>query len=126
MANVVWVSWYATILRQDSFAAEVAAAAPIALRYGATRYQVQVSDDDRYRITQMTWVESKTDWYRYWDGPEMIEFRARNSGRFQIPITYGWFTEIASGALGPEVPNGNGENGAPNGRPAAPAAPAAF
>jgi hypothetical protein len=113
MADVVWVQWYATVLRQDSFAAEVAMVAPIALRYGATRYQVHVSNDDRYRITQMSWFDNKTDWYRFWDGPEMIEFRARNSGRFQIPITYTWVDEIAGGEL---ALNGeNGLNGAPNG-----------
>lgn len=112
MADLVWVSWYATILRQDSFAAEVARVAPVALRYGATRYQVHVSNDDRYRITQMTWVPSKLAWYRFWDGPEMIEFRARNAGRYQIPVTYGWADEIASGELGPRVENGT--NGAPS------------
>jgi hypothetical protein len=104
MPDLVWVSWYATILRQESLADDVAKIAPVALRYGATQYQVHVSNDDRYRITQMTWCESKTDWYRYWDGPEMIEFRARNSRRYQIPITYGWADEIAAGSLGPEVP----------------------
>lgn len=117
MADLVWVQWYATVLRQDSFAAEVAAVAPMALRYGATRYQVHVSNDDRYRITQMTWVTSKTDWYRYWDGPEMIEFRARNAGRYQIPITYTWADEIASGRLGSDEGNGEaGGNGARDGR----------
>ena len=80
----------------------------------------------------MAWFESKTDWYRYWDGPEMIAFRRRNSGRFQVPITYIWLDEIASGALGPEVglapepapaPNPNrhraqsgGSSGIPGGR----------
>jgi hypothetical protein len=103
MADLVWVQWYATVLRHEAFAAQVVRAAPIALRYGATQYQVHVSNDDRYKITQMTWVERKSDWYRYWDGPEMIEFRARNSGRYQIPVNYGWFDEIASGRLGPEV-----------------------
>jgi hypothetical protein len=104
MADVVWVSWYATVLRQDAFAAEVARIAPVALRYGASQYQVQVSTDDYYKITQMSWFAGKADWYRYWEGPEMIEFRARNSGRYQIPIVYGWTEEIAAGALGPEVP----------------------
>jgi hypothetical protein len=104
MADLVWVSWYATVLRQDSLAAEVARIAPVALRYGASQYQVQVSNDDRYKITQMSWFASRTDWYRYWEGPEMIEFRARNSRRYQIPIVYGWVEEIAAGALGPEVP----------------------
>ena len=85
-------------------AAEISRAAAVALRYGATQYQVHRSRDDQYKITQMVWFESKTDWYRYWDGPEMIEFRRRNSTRFQIPITYVWHDEIAAGAFGPEVP----------------------
>jgi hypothetical protein len=104
MAGVVYIPWYATVLRQEMFAEEVAAIAPIALRYGASQYQVHRSQDDRYRITQMSWFEAKRDWYRYWDGPEMIEFRRRMSGKFQIPIVYFWSDEIATGALGPEVP----------------------
>ncbi len=104
MAGVVHIPWYATVLRQDVLAEAIALAAPLALRYGATQYSVQQSNDDRYKILQMTWFESKADWYRYWDGPEMIEFRRRNSGRYQIPITYIWHDELAGGALGPEVP----------------------
>jgi hypothetical protein len=103
MSDLVWVSWYATVFRKDAFAADVARVAPLALRYGATQYQVHVSADDRYKVTQMTWI-SHTDWYKYWDGPEMIEFRARNAGRYQVPIAYNWATEIAAGTLGPEVP----------------------
>ncbi len=103
MAGVVHVQWYATLFRGDWLAAEVSNAAALSLRYSATQYQVHRSRDDMYRVTQMTWFESKNDWYRYWDGPEMIEFRRRNAGRFQVPITYVWFDEIASGALGPEV-----------------------
>jgi hypothetical protein len=101
--GIVYIPWYATVLRQELFAAEVSKMAPIALRYGATQYQVHVSRDDRYKITQMTWFETRRDWYRYWDGPEMIEFRRRMSGKFQIPVVYFWSDEIASGALGPEV-----------------------
>jgi hypothetical protein len=119
MADLVWISWYATVLRQDTFAAEVARAAPIALRYGATQYQVHVSNDDRYKITQMTWVPSKEAWYRYWDGPEMIEFRARHTGHYQIPIVYNWADEIVAGALGPQVPMPE-PDGAPEPSPAAP------
>lgn len=104
MAGVVYIPWYATLFRKDGFGEAVAAIAPLALRYGATKYQVHVSRDDRYRITQMSWFERKEDWYRFWDGPEMVEFRARNSGRFQIPVVYVWHEEIASGELGPEVP----------------------
>jgi hypothetical protein len=123
MADLVWVKWYSTVFRKDRFAADVASVAPLALRYGATQYAVHVDDDDRYRVTQMTWVNSKADWYRYWDGPEMIEFRARNMGRYQVPISYSWADEIAAGALGPEVRNGE-PNGSPNGAPQpAPAQP---
>ena len=118
MADLVWVKWYSTVFRKDAFAADLAQVAPLALRYGATQYSVHVDNDDRYRVTQMTWVPSKTAWYRYWDGPEMIEFRARNMGRYQVPIAYSWADEIAYGALGPEVPTAE-PNGAPtpNGTP---------
>jgi hypothetical protein len=104
MADLMTVYWYATTFRKDRFAAEVAQAAAISLRYGATEYRVHINHDDRYKITQMVWIADKDDWYRYWDGPEMIEFRARNAGRYQIPLTYAWADEIAAGSLGPEVP----------------------
>ncbi len=103
MAGVVHIQWYVTLFRGDAMAAEISQAAALSLRYGATQYQVHRSRDDSYRITQMTWFDSKRDWYRYWDGPEMMAFRRRNSSRFQIPITYVWFDELASGQLGPEV-----------------------
>ena len=119
MAGVVWVPWYATLFRKDSFAAEVAAIAPLALRYGATQYSVHRSQDDHYNITQMAWFESKADWYRYWDGPEMIEFRRRNAGHFQVPVVYVWHDELVAGALGPEVPMTEPQ---PEPEPTAPAA----
>jgi len=102
--GVVWIPWYATVLRQDRFAAAVSQVAPLALRYGATQYSVHRSREDRYRITQMAWFRRKEDWYRYWDGAELRDFRQRNYGHYQIPIVYAWNDEIASGALGPEVP----------------------
>jgi hypothetical protein len=104
MAGVVHVQWYATLFRKDSFAESVAEAAPISLRYGATQYTVHRSRDDRYRILQMMWFDSEADWYRYWEGPEMVEFRRRYSGRYQVPIAYIWHDELAGGALGPEIP----------------------
>jgi hypothetical protein len=103
VAGVVHINWYATVLRQELLAAEIVGAAPLALRYGATQYAVHRNNDDRYKITQMAWFESHGDWYRYWESPEMIEFRRRNSGHFQIPITYVWHEELAAGALGPSV-----------------------
>jgi hypothetical protein len=108
MAGVMHVDWYATVLRQESFAAEVVAVAPLALRYGATQYAVHRSRDDRYKITQMAWFESKPAWYSYWEGPEMVAFRRRNTGRYQIPIAYVWHDELVAGAMGPSVA-ANGE-----------------
>lgn len=117
-AGVVHIQWYATVLRQDRFAAEVAYAAPLALRYGATQYAVHRSRDDRYKITQMAWFETKQDWYSYWEGTEMLDFRRRNMGHYQIPISYVWNDELVAGALGPEVPTAEAE---PEPTPAAPA-----
>jgi hypothetical protein len=101
--GVVHIDWYATVARQEEFATEVAYVAPLALRYGATQYAVHRSRDDRYKIMQMAWFESKQDWYRFWESVEVIEFRRRNLGHYQIPINYVWYDELAQGALGPQV-----------------------
>jgi len=101
--GVVHIPWYATVLRGELFAEAVAAATPLCLRYGATRYAVHRSRDDMYKITQMMWFPTQQDWYRYWEGPEMTEFRRRYAGKFQIPISYIWHDEIAAGELGPAV-----------------------
>lgn len=101
--GVVHIPWYATVLRKDLFAAAVAEASALSLRYGATKYQVHQSRDDMYKITQMMWFPNQGDWYRYWEGPEMTEFRRRFAGKYQIPITYIWHEELASGELGPSV-----------------------
>jgi hypothetical protein len=103
MGGVMHVDWYATVMRHELFAAEVSAVAPLALRYGATAYSVHQSRDDRYKITQMAWFDSKPAWYAYWEGPELVAFRRRLTGKYQIPITYTWYDELVSGALGPEV-----------------------
>lgn len=101
--GVVHIPWYSTVLRKDMFAAAVAEATQLCLRYGATRYAVHQSRDDMYKITQMMWFPTQTDWYRYWEGPEMTEFRRRFAGKFQIPISYIWHDELVAGELGPPV-----------------------
>jgi hypothetical protein len=104
MAGLVHIQWYFNVGRKDDMAAEVSLVAPLALRYGAWKYSVQRSQDDRYKVIQMAWFEERNDWYRYWESPEMVEFRRRNSGRYQIPLTYVWYEELVAGELGPEVP----------------------
>jgi hypothetical protein len=103
MGGVVRVPWYATVFRGDAFADAVAEISLLALRYGATRYAVHRSRDDKYHIDQMLWFESKDDWYRYWESDEVIEFRARFMGKYQVPVVYVWHEEIAAGELGPQV-----------------------
>jgi hypothetical protein len=118
MAGVIHISWYATVFRSESFGDAVADVSPISLRFGATKYQVHRSLDDRYKILQMLWFENHDDWYRFWESPELIEFRARNSGHYQIPIVYTWHDELTSGELGPSVEqNGAGNGQAPSSTP---------
>jgi hypothetical protein len=103
MADLMVVKWYATVLRQNMFAEKVAEIAPVSLHYGATQYRVHVDQDDRYKINQMTWVPDHKNWYAFWEGPEMIEFRARWMGKYQVPITYAWTTEVAAGGADAEI-----------------------
>lgn len=99
MAGVVHIPWYATLFRGDTVADAVADVAAASIRYGATQYRVHRSRDDQYRITQMVWFESKLDWERYWEGPEMVAFRTNYSGRYQVPVLYVWQDEIASDVI---------------------------
>jgi hypothetical protein len=103
MADLMVVKWYATVLRQNMFAEKVAEIAPVSLHYGATQYRVHVDQDDRYKINQMTWVPDHKNWYAFWEGPEMIEFRARWMGKYQVPITYAWTREVAAGGADAEI-----------------------
>ena len=99
MAGTVIVPWYATGLPRERLRArrsqEIAA---IALRYGASSYAVYRSRDDRYRFQQFAAFEEHLDWERYWDGPEMIYFRASHSSWYQVPVLYGWWDLTRRGA----------------------------
>jgi hypothetical protein len=94
MAGVVHIPWYATLFRGDKLAAAVCEAAEASTRYGATQYRVHRSRDDKYRITQMVWFESRFDWERYWESPEMVAFRAEWTGKYQVPVLYVWHDEL--------------------------------
>jgi hypothetical protein len=98
-AGVVQVPWYATGLRGDKLAAALAEIAAVALRYGARSYSVYRYNDDRYKFLQLAEFDSKTDFERYWYGPEFSAFRTLASSWFQIPVVYGWSEKIASGSL---------------------------
>lgn len=65
MAGVVHLQFYATGFRHDDLEAALAQLAPISMRYGATRYEVFRSRDDRYKFLMAIDFESKGDWDAY-------------------------------------------------------------
>jgi hypothetical protein len=99
MAGVVHIPWYATLFRGDKLAAAVREVAAVSLRYGATQYRVHRSREDAYRILQMMWFESRLDWERYWEGPEMVAFRADWLGKYQVPVVYAWHDELVQDVI---------------------------
>jgi hypothetical protein len=113
MAGTIIVPWYATGFRAEGFEEKLGEAAAIALRYGADSYAVYRSQDDRYKFQQLAAFSEKLDWERYWEGPEMIDFRTRHSSWYQIPVLYGWWDLTAHGAHTGPLESGNGHaNGA--------------
>jgi len=102
--GVAMIPWYATVWRGDRFEAAVREIAPVALRYGATEYEVLRSREDRYRIHQSSTFERKLDFDRYWYGPEFEAFRTEYSSWYQVPIIYEWYERIERGALEAEAP----------------------
>jgi hypothetical protein len=113
MAGTVVIPWYATGFRADPFERSLNEIAAIALRYGASSYAVFRARDDRYKFQQFTTFADHLDWERYWNGPEMIEFRVRHSGWFQVPVLYGWWDLAAAGAVADRPDgSGNGRDGA--------------
>jgi len=120
--GTVIVPWYATGFRSEGFELALNEAAAVALRYGASSYAVYRQRDDRYRFQQLAHFERYADWERYWEGPEMIDFRVLHSSWYQVPVLYGWWDLTASGGVSeetewatpaPPAPAGNGHgNGA--------------
>jgi hypothetical protein len=103
-AGVVHIPLYATLGRQDMLADGIVdMLAPASLKYGATKYTVQRSRDDRFNLRLLVWFDSKDDWYRFWEGEEAVEFRARYSGKYMVPITYVWHDELGTEADVPSV-----------------------
>jgi hypothetical protein len=108
VAGTVIIPWYATGFRADGFEGALNKLAATALRYGASSYAVYRARDDRYKFQQLATFEEHIDWERYWEGQEMIDFRVRHSGWYQVPVTYGWWDLAAGGAVVTPPPTGNG------------------
>jgi hypothetical protein len=95
----VIVPWYATGFRADRFEEVLNDLAAVALRYGATSYAVYRARDDRYKFQQLANFAEHIDWERFWDSPQMTDFRANYQGWYQVPVLYGWWDCTAAGAI---------------------------
>jgi hypothetical protein len=102
MAGVVHIPWYATPFRGDKLEAALAGISQVSLRYGATSHAIYRYNDDRYKFLQVVEFESHEDWDRYWNGPELADFRTLCSGWYQVPVLYGWTDLVTSGSVVPE------------------------
>jgi hypothetical protein len=107
MATAVHIPWYATGFRGNQLQAELERISPLALRYGATGYAVYRGQDDKYRMLQVLNFERHDDWERWWNGPEMIDFRTFCQGWYQVPVLYAWNTLVCEATV-PARADGNG------------------
>lgn len=98
MSGVVHIPWYATGFRGEQLQKELIRVSAIATRYGATGYALQRNRDDRYRFLQMLEFDQHIEFDRYWQGPELIDFRTYCQGWFQVPVLYSWNDIITEGA----------------------------
>ena len=103
MAGIVHIPWYATGFRGDKLEAALSEIAPVAMRYGATAYQVFRFRDDRYKFLQTAEFEEKLDFDRYWNGPEFVAFRVNCASWHQVPVLYGWSDEVVGGGRAPHA-----------------------
>jgi quinol monooxygenase YgiN len=102
-AGVVHLPVYATGFRGDDIEAALQQIAPISTRYGATKYEVFRSRDDRYKFLLVVDFDDKADWDAYWFGPEFTEMRAACTGWYQVPLLYVWNDRVAGGAVREEA-----------------------
>jgi hypothetical protein len=103
VAGVVHIPWYATGLRHDRLALALSDISAVSLRYGARSHVVYRMRDDRYKFLQVAEFEEKSDFERYWYGPEFTEFRVLCSSWYQVPVVYAWSDVVAAGSLEPET-----------------------
>ena len=97
MSGVVHIPWYATGFRGDQLQAELERVSALSVRYGASYYAVYRGRDDRYKLLQVLEFDDHLDWDRFWNGPEMIDFRTYCQGWYQIPVIYAWNDLVCEG-----------------------------
>jgi hypothetical protein len=115
VTGTVVIPWYATGFRADPFERDLNEIAAMALRYGASSYAVYRARDDRYKFQQLAAFDEHLEWERYWDGPEMVDFRVRHSGWYQVPVVYAWWDLTVGGAIVSGAGAGGNGHGGGNG-----------
>ncbi|HEY2637422.1 MAG TPA: hypothetical protein VGI54_08560, partial [Solirubrobacteraceae bacterium] len=68
--GIIHIPWYASLFRGDRFELAVKEIAPVAMRYGASDFEVRRSETDAYKLLQTATFEDSADFYGYWEGPE--------------------------------------------------------
>jgi quinol monooxygenase YgiN len=97
--GVVHLPWYATGFRGDDLEAALQQLAPVALRYGAIRYDVYRSRDDRYKFLMAIEFDAKAQWDAFYFGEEFTDMRAACSSWYTVPLLYTWNDNVSRGAL---------------------------
>jgi hypothetical protein len=115
VAGTVIIPWYATGFRPDPFEQALNEVAAVSLRYGASSYAVYRAREDRYKFQQLAAFSEHLDWERYWEGREMVDFRVRHSGWYQVPVLYGWWDLTADGAVVESASSTGNGHGSGNG-----------
>jgi hypothetical protein len=107
MAGVVHLPWYATGFHGDDLEAALVQLAPISTRYGATRFEVFRSRDDRYKFLMSIDFDAHHDWDAFWFGEEFTDMRAACNGWYQVPLLYVWQDLVSYGEVREPVAAGD-------------------
>ena len=97
--GVVHLPIYATGFRGDDVEASLQQLAPMSLRYGARRYEVFRSRNDRYSFLLAIEFDDKGDWEAFWFGEEFTDWRISCTSWYQVPLLYVWHDLVAVGQI---------------------------
>jgi hypothetical protein len=104
---LVHIPWAANPFRGDKFAEGWAAAAELALDFGAVSWGFYRSLDGRLDFIQEAVFPSKAHWERYWYSEELAEMRVQLQGYFNVPVLPELYEIVGVGralSLAPEEP----------------------
>ena len=97
--GVVHLPWYATGFRGDDLEAALQKLTPLCMRFGATRYMLFRSREDRYKFLMSIEFPTKDGWDAFWFSPEFTEMRAACTGWYQVPLLYTWADIVSQGEV---------------------------